>query len=867
MKLLSRLFRNAPAPAPMVQVPVVDDESVRIAAIRNLPDGQDLRSLAGLLPGADGAVRAVPALERAAQARLAELIDTADIDFSELCTQTEKRSEMLAVVVLCKDGRRLAEVLASIDDPHYLATLVVQSPSSRVRQCAAETVHDPALLRQLLKQVRNKDKSVYKILKHKLDALNALEQAALAIERETTACCALLEQHSQRSYDALYESVFQQLHAQWHSLGSPPSTATERRALEAIARCREVIAFHGQEIARQAAIDADRQAAQQAAEEARERERRAAQDAALALANAEALARQEAAMQQEAEERARAQQRAAEGEFLRRIGGLIRKSNEALSVGNTQMAAGLRRALEEKLAGAPAMPPHVTRRLQQLDDKLKDLKQWKDYAVAPKRIELIQEMEALIGSAEEPKALADRIKALQQEWRTICKGIVSDAPSEWERFQQASQAAYQPCRDYFAAQAKLRQENLESRRAVLERLTAFETAQNWENPDWRLVASVLREAPQEWRRYFPVDREPGRAAQADFDASMGRLQARIGAWHERNVADKQSLIQRARQLLSVEDSREAIDVVKQLQSRWKEIGSAPRDQDQSLWNEFREVCDAVYQKRQQAHAEYTAGLEADKAKAIALCEEAERVAALSDTSLIEGAAKMSEWRTAYDALDELPRADARGLHDRFERALARCKDQVAHERLRQVEQSVANLFEACRHLRAYEWAVASAAPEAERDALKQAAETFIASAERWPRGALQAVKESLAKAGTASAADTKSRERLLRTLCIRCEILGEMTTPAEDEALRREYQVQRLMQGMGQGSHAIAGDGNAMLLEWVGIGALAPRLHESLQGRFKRCWAHLPTAEPRPSAAWEGSNAGGQMQRRRERAQ
>src|SRR6202035_5026490 len=197
------------------------------------------------------------------------------------------------------------------------------------------------------------------------------------------------------------------------------------------------------------------------------------------------------------------EKQAAQEQLIRQIGGLMRMAHAALKEGGTQRAAGLRRAIEEKLPAAPALPIPLSRQLLQLDEKLNELKQWKDYAVAPKRLELIAEMEALIGSTEPPKALAERIKDLQQQWRTIGKGIASEAPEEWERFQQASQAAYQPCREYFEAQAKLRQHNLDQRKTVLERLIAFEATQNGDSPDWRLLASVLNDAPKEWRRYFP----------------------------------------------------------------------------------------------------------------------------------------------------------------------------------------------------------------------------------------------------------------------------------------------------------------------------------------------------------------------------
>jgi len=857
MKLFSRFFPKAPPSPPTLEERIAtlneespdlllgtalgaDEEALRAAAIHKLPDGDALRKLAGT-SGLAGAGDAVPAvLRQAAQARLAELIDEGTIDFPAFCRLAENRSVMFSVAALCKDNARLPQALASVDDPIQAAQLVVESPSSRLRQLAAQRVEDPARLRQLLKQVGSKDKNVYKILKQKCDALNAEHRRAAEFASEVDALCAALERHSRRTYDTLYTSAFEQLDRRWRSLGAQVDANAEERGNQAIDRCREVIAAHLRQVAEEAAL----QAAQQGARDARERARQAARETASAQADADARLRKEAAAIREAAETALAEKRAAEEQIFRQIGGLIRKANGALGDGNTQQAAGLRRAIEEKLSSAAAVPAHLTRLLQQLDDKLNELKQWKDYAVAPKRIELIEEMEALIGSMDEPKALSERIKLLQQEWRTISKGIVSDASADWERFHRASQAAYQPCREYFEAQAKLRQQNLDERKALLERLTAFESTQNADNPDWRLLASVLREARQEWRQHFPVDREAGQAVQKEFEESTGRLQARLDAWHEGNVADKQSLIKRARHLLTQEDSREAIDAVKRLQILWKETGPAPRDQDQPLWNEFRELCDAVYQKRQQAYTEYMAGLEAVKLKAVALCEEAEQVAALPGAALLGEGAKLAELRTAFDALDEMPRTEARGLQARFERALRSCEAQMAEQRTRDAEESFTNLFEADRHIRAYEWAAVQNAGVSELEMLKGAAETFIAGVQHWPKGGLQAVTEKLAKAGSASGTDSAARERALRILCVRAEIHGETPTPPEDEALRREYQVQRLVQGMGQGSHVEDGDWDAMAFEWIRIAAVSPAVHETLQSRFMRCRAKKPPPSP-----------------------
>ena len=163
-------------------------------------------------------------------------------------------------------------------------------------------------------------------------------------------------------------------------------------------------------------------------------------------------------------------------------------------------------------------------------------------------------MEALLGSEEEPEALAERIRALQQEWRTINKGIASGDAGETERFQRAFQAAFKPCQEYFALQAAARRENLEGRKRVLERLQAFEASQEAQNADRSLLRQVLREAPREWRSHSPVDREAGRSLQVEFDQSMDRLRTILTAWYERNEADKRTLIAQAQRLSTVEDS-------------------------------------------------------------------------------------------------------------------------------------------------------------------------------------------------------------------------------------------------------------------------------------------------------------------------
>jgi hypothetical protein len=145
-----------------------EEESLRVAAVQRLSDGTDLRRLAALSDALEGNSPTVTAaLQRAAQERMAELIDVGSIDFTVICEQAKRRPALFSVAALCKDTGRLAQALASIDDPEEVARLVMEGSTSRLRQSAAELVEDPRQLRQLLKHARDKDRSVYKILKQK----------------------------------------------------------------------------------------------------------------------------------------------------------------------------------------------------------------------------------------------------------------------------------------------------------------------------------------------------------------------------------------------------------------------------------------------------------------------------------------------------------------------------------------------------------------------------------------------------------------------------------------------------------------------------------------------------------------------------
>jgi hypothetical protein len=252
----------------------------------------------------------------------------------------------------------------------------------------------------------------------------------------------------------------------------------------------------------------------------------------------------------------------------------------------------------------------------------------------------------------------------------------------------------------------------------------------------------------------------------------------------------------------------------------------------------------LFQKRQQEFASHSAELDTNKSQAVGLCEELERIAGLSDQELLDNAKRMPELRVAFDAIGELPKANARQLQDRFERAFERCHKAVAQQHARDAEQGWISVLDAANQVRAYRLALARHADATECDQLKQAAEERLASATKWPKRGVEALKNALAQKG---GSDLAANELALRTLCIRAEIFTETPTPASDQTLRREYQVKRLMESMGQGVKAENGLLDTLVIEWLGVGPVEEATYLPLLERFKECRQRSLSAPRRKS--------------------
>lgn len=727
-------------------------------------------------------------------------------------------------VRLREEDASLSQAIAAADIA-AIGKWVVEGSSTRIRQRAAEAVTDPDQLYELIRATRHgNDKSVYRILAAKRDALLAETRAAQQLQADLDAAAAAIARLAGAPYDPSFPATLGILESRWRALAAQASPELQSAVARHLEAARDVSERHRHAIE----TAAERQRSETLARQEAQHRREAAVQEAAAAASEEARRR-------EAERSAEQAQREADAAEVRRLVGLLRQAQAALDRGGTARAARLRETIAEKLPEAPRLPPWFERQLQQVDARLEELKDWKTFRVAPKRAELIERMQGLVGADLSPEELAGQIRRLRDEWRTLNRGAGEDASPEWQQFDAAAERAYAPCREHFALQAERRRENQARREALLERLAVLAAEPPGESPDWRALQRAVFEARREWRQYAPVDQSAVKPLQARFHALLRELQAPLEAEYARNVEARRELIARAAELVNLEDTRQAIDESKRLQRAWKAVGLVPRKQDNALWEEFRRHCDAVFERGSQESAAHATALAANATRAAEMCSELERMAGLEGDALSGAAPGIEALRNEFDAL-VLPRGVARELRQQFSRAADGARDALRRKHAADARQAWAELFEAAARVRAYALAAApGSAPEV--DALRVAAENAVADLGRAPKDAKAILEQRLSAIAAGDAGtDLPANESTLRLLCVRAELLTGLETPAEDQELRREYQMQRLVASMGRGERPASTGFEDLAREWIAVGPVEPSIQEVLFARFERCW-------------------------------
>lgn len=224
-----------------------------------------------------------------------------------------------------------------------------------------------------------------------------------------------------------------------------------------------------------------------------------------------------------------------------------------------------------------------------------------------------------------------------------------------------------------AEQAELRRaeraRQLEVTRATKEAMVA-EAEALAQGTDWRGGVNRFRALLEEWKALPRIDRATDDAlwhrfstARTTYTRRRKTQFAEQAAKREAARVVKEQIIAEARELATSTEWGPTAGAFRDLMSRWKAAGAAPREVDDQLWAEFRGIQDSFFNARASVLSEQDAEFKANLDAKLALLDEAE-ANLLPVTDLATARAGFRTFLEKYNAYGRVPRDQMRSLDSR-----------------------------------------------------------------------------------------------------------------------------------------------------------------------------------------------------------
>ena len=503
-----------------------------------------------------------------------------------------------------------------------------------------------------------------------------------------------------------------------------------------------------------------------------------------------------------------------------------------------------------------------THKLHSMTPQVQELKSWRSWGTDKARQSMCAEMEALIGSAMNPSDLATGIRRLRGEWNQLRSDGGVGFRTLRKRFDKAASEAYKPCEIYFKQQQAQRNSNLEVKHGLLQQLETFLTAADWSHMDWKAAVKFHRQISNDWRRAGPVDRRKSKEVESNYRHQMELLNEHLSMERQRNLGQRNTLIERARELLDLEDINKAIDECKQLQTRWQVTVPGTRQQENALWKTFRAACDAVFLRRKKHQDARHETEKHNKANKQQLCEQLEGLTKSRMAELDDAVRQCHRISGEWQASGPVAKRNSQSLDKRFEKARQAfhahaevLREADVQSQLEQLQRKAAYCMEAEQLLEHLDPAVARASLDVLEKCMTEMLPLQDAATELVIQTRYEKAKRALLEGGEQRdqlVSELRANLTHRQELCLRMEILAGVESPPEVQQVRLEFQVNRLAEAIGQGSGDKVGKMGEIRREWYLSGGAPANLEKILQGRFEKACPGIKSSIDEP--------AGGQRQ-------
>jgi len=303
----------------------------------------------------------------------------------------------------------------------------------------------------------------------------------------------------------------------------------------------------------------------------------------------------------------------------------------------------------------------------------KELRQFDLKRNLEQKLELIARLDE-IAKLETSQELEPEIRKVQAEWDQVGPTSREDWEEVKEAYWSKVKEIYTRIRGYYEDRRKSMAENLELKKALLEKTKVVAAQECEAHKDWESVTQELLTIQKEWKSIGFANRKDNEKIWAEFREVCNQFfDAKKEYYNDRNEVfagsrdKKKALIDKAEALKDSTDWKDTADKLKRLQADWKRVGSAGPRFENKLWRRFRGACDHFFDSRTAHFAEQDKAYEGNLTSKLELIAKIEGHTLNEDTK--EALASLRQFSADFNALGHVPMKEKEKVYTAYKAAL------------------------------------------------------------------------------------------------------------------------------------------------------------------------------------------------------
>lgn len=260
------------------------------------------------------------------------------------------------------------------------------------------------------------------------------------------------------------------------------------------------------------------------------------------------------------------------------------------------------------------------------------------------------------------------LNELHHEFKHIGPVPKEDQETVWQRFKGASDAIYHKRDEYLTNLQVELTANLEKKMQVSEEVAPFAAFTSDKIKEWNQQTQLILAVQKKWDAIGAVPRTKTKEVNKKFWSAFklffhnkNQYFRKLDEERAKNLQLKMDLIQAATELKASTDWERTAKELKNIQSRWKEIGPVPEKQREKVYQEFKVACDYFFEQRRISHEQ------ADKEHEENLRKK-EEVIALMEKHVSEGTASVELFQSlqaSFQSIGFVPKHTITSIKEKF----------------------------------------------------------------------------------------------------------------------------------------------------------------------------------------------------------